>query len=62
MYSCLLQQSQKAYKRLPAWLRLEAMRQLEWKLGLLDSCLPHAAKIFKEILQDLKTHPPSESA
>ncbi len=56
----VLQRCQERFERLPAWLQLEAMRQLERQLEVLSKCPPNAAEIFANILYKLKVNPPSE--
>ena len=56
----MLQQCNRDFRQLPAWLQLEAIRQLEVKLDALDRTPHNAADIFAEILCSLKRNPPSE--
>jgi len=58
--SAVLQRCQERFERLPAWLQLEAMHQLEKQLEALNKCPPNAAEIFANILYKLKVNPPSE--
>ena len=58
--SSVLQRCHRDFQQLPAWLQLEAMRQLEKQLTDVQNTPHNAAEIFAAIIDNLQRNPPSE--
>ena len=56
----VVQRCHRDFQQLPAWLQLEAMRQLEKRLTDVQNTPHNAAEIFAGIIYKLQRDPPSE--
>ena len=56
----MVQRCHRDFLQLPAWLQLEAMRQLEKRLTDVQNTPHNAAEIFAGIIYKLQRDPPSE--
>lgn len=56
----VVQRCHRDFLQLPAWLQLEAMRQLEKRLTDVQNTPHNAAEIFAGIIYKLQRDPPSE--
>ena len=55
-----MQRCHRDFQQLPAWLQLEAMRQLEKQLTDVQNTPHNAAEIFAGIIDKLQRDPPSK--